>query len=155
MKKELEEKIVNDFPKLFQPEEVRNDPRQSCMAFGFGCDDGWYDLLYNLCGCIQHYIDHCHTYVNGEKIECPQVTVTQIKEKFGGLRFYYYGGDDKVSGMVHFAESLSYTTCEITGGKGRLRKGGWIRTLCDEKAKELGYKEDDGEEQEEQEEQEA
>ena len=34
------------------------------------------------------------------------LTVTQIKEKFGGLCFYYYGGDDTIHAMVAFAESL-------------------------------------------------
>jgi hypothetical protein len=64
-----------------------------------------------------------------------QVTVDQVKEKFGGLRFYYTGGDDKIRGMVGMAESLSAITCEECGAPGDQRQGGWIRTLCDEHAK--------------------
>lgn len=59
------------------------------------------------------------------------VTVDQVKEKFGGLRFYYSGGDDAVSGMVSMAESWAAVTCETCGDRGTLRHGGWIRTLCD------------------------
>jgi hypothetical protein len=61
----------------------------------------------------------------------PQVTLDQIKEKFGTLRFYYTGGDDVIDGMVRMAESMSGVTCETCGNPGQQRGGGWIRTLCD------------------------
>lgn len=60
-----------------------------------------------------------------------KVTVAQIKEKFGGLRFYYDGGDDYVSGLVDMAEAWANRTCETCGTLGSQRSGGWIRTLCD------------------------
>ena len=59
------------------------------------------------------------------------VQVRQIKEKFGGLRFYYDGGDEQVFGMVRMAESWASTICEQCGEPGKLRGGGWIQTLCD------------------------
>ena len=60
-----------------------------------------------------------------------RVTVAQVKEKFGGLRFYYNGGDDYVRGLVTMAESWADKTCEKCGNLGTHRHGGWIRTLCD------------------------
>jgi len=74
------------------------------------------------------------TMRNGVEIppEVTQVTIAQIKEKFGTLRFYYDGGDDYISGMVALAESMSGLTCEECGSIGERRDGGWIRTLCDE-----------------------
>jgi hypothetical protein len=59
------------------------------------------------------------------------IRVEQIKEKFGGLRFYYQGGDDHISGMETMAEVWASRTCETCGNKGERRNGGWIRTLCD------------------------
>lgn len=59
------------------------------------------------------------------------IRVAQIKEKFGGLRFYYDGGDEHISGMVRMAEVWAGMTCETCGDKGHQRSGGWIRTLCD------------------------
>lgn len=59
------------------------------------------------------------------------IRVQQIKEKFGGLRFYYDGGNDEISGMVRMAELWAGRTCEECGNKGERRSGGWIRTLCD------------------------
>jgi len=57
--------------------------------------------------------------------------IDQIKEKFGGLRFYYSGGDDTIDGMVHLAESMSYGTCESCGSTNNVgRTQGWIYTVC-------------------------
>jgi hypothetical protein len=66
------------------------------------------------------------------------VTLDQVKEKFGTLRFYYSGGDDSIDGMVRMAESMSAVTCEECGIPGRIRHGGWISTLCDEHARAHG-----------------
>lgn len=76
------------------------------------------------------------------------VTVAQIKEKFGGLRFYYDGGDEQVSGMVRMAEAWAGRTCEECGKPGKQRGGGWIQTLCDEHEEERQrkYKERFGDE---------
>jgi hypothetical protein len=64
-----------------------------------------------------------------EKVEW--VHIDQIKEKFGGLRFYYHGGDSQIHGMVRMAELWAGHSCEKCGNKGTRRQGGWIRTLCD------------------------
>lgn len=60
-----------------------------------------------------------------------QVVVSQVKEKFGGLRFYVDGGDDVVYGMISMAESMSYRTCEVCGNPGKANSEGWITTLCE------------------------
>ena len=65
---------------------------------------------------------------------CCQVVATQVKEKFGSLRFYYVGGDKVIDGMVDLAETLSSVTCEECGSPGVLRLGGWLRVLCDQHA---------------------
>ena len=62
------------------------------------------------------------------------MNVTQVKEKFGGLRFYYDGGNNYIDGMVSFAEAMSYKTCEFCGtthNVGQTNKG-WIFTICKE-----------------------
>lgn len=100
---------------------------------GFCVGEGWWQIIESLCGQIQHYTDwkqeQKEKYNRGEG--CAQVTVNQIKEKFGGLRFYYSGGDDTIDGMVRMAESWAAHSCEKCGDKGERRGGGWIRTLCD------------------------
>jgi len=59
-----------------------------------------------------------------------QVTLDQVKEKFGTLRFYYSGGDDYIRGLVSMAESMSGVTCETCGKPGTSTGGGWIKTVC-------------------------
>lgn len=73
------------------------------------------------------------------------ITIDQIKEKFGGLRFYFTGGDAQINGMVRFAEYLCDHTCEVTGkaGKSYTNSHNWTKTLCEEEAIKLGYKHTD------------
>lgn len=59
-----------------------------------------------------------------------QVVAEQVKEKFGGLRFYYRGGDECISGMVRMAESMSYVTCEVCSNPAKPTNEGWIVTMC-------------------------
>ena len=108
---------------------------------GFAIGAGWWPIIESLCANIQSHIDHVNNTHNrlladnpyGHEIpnEVPQVVVHQIKEKFGGLRFYYEGGDEQVYGMVRMAEAWASKTCEKCGNRGEMRGGGWVRTLCD------------------------
>ena len=109
-------KMEESFPKMF-----------SQPYGGFCVGEGWWPVLANLCANIQHHID----WKNKQSEVVPQVVVGQIKEKFGGLRFYYDGGDDEISGMVRMAEAWAGNTCETCGALGMRREGGWIKTLCD------------------------
>ena len=94
---------------------------------GIAVEAGWWPIIESLCSHIQSHID----WKNRQGDVVPQVIVTQIKEKFGGLRFYYDGGDDVVDGMVRMAEAWASQACEECGTPGTSRHGGWIKTLCD------------------------
>lgn len=136
MNEVLDKQLVEKYPKIFR--DRHGDMQQTLMCWGFECGDGWYNILDNLCGNIQSYIDWKNRsakagYENFEPVE--QVVAVQVKEKFGGLRFYYDGGDDHIVGMVRMAEAWAASTCEVCGNPGKARMGGWIQTLCDEHAK--------------------
>lgn len=88
--------------------------------------DGWKDIIIKLCDMISNH----SRQIKDEDSEKP--VVLEIKEKFGGLRFYAGGLDDYIRGLIDMAEAMSYTTCEVCGKPGKPRKGGWIQTLCDE-----------------------
>jgi hypothetical protein len=97
---------------------------------GFAVGEGWYPIIEILCANIQSHIDWWNK--NHEKHPVvEQVVVEQIKEKFGGLRFYYQGGDDYIRGLVTMAEHWADSSCEECGAPGTRRSGGWVRTLCD------------------------
>lgn len=99
---------------------------------GIAVDPGWWPIIESLCANIQRYTD----WWNRNREDRPvveQVVISQIKEKFGGLRFYYQGGGDKIDGMVRMAESWAEHHCEQCGAPGKIRNStGWLKTLCDE-----------------------
>ena len=122
------EATVNDYDAFVKGLEEKYPEMFSQTYGGVAVGKGWWPIIESLCGNIQHYIK----WRNRESEVVPPVVVTQIKEKFGGLRFYYDGGDERISGMVTMAESWADRHCEECGKPGKARKGGWIRTLCDE-----------------------
>jgi hypothetical protein len=174
MKQELDKLLCERYPKMMV--NRNKNMQETCMCWGFECGDGWFNILDQLMGSIQHHIDwkekqrnwavkynEMATQAKAGNFELfeedmkalpndeykekrlveivagdfrevpksiPQVTLDQVKEKFGTLRFYYSGGDDYISGMVSLAESLTGVTCEECGNVGERRGGGWIHTYC-------------------------
>jgi len=60
-----------------------------------------------------------------------QFHTSQIKEKFGGLR-WYGSGDDRFYAVTGFAELTATYVCQACGREGRLRpERSWLLTLCD------------------------
>jgi len=57
-----------------------------------------------------------------------RVVITQIKEKFGGLRVYTTHSSEGVSSLIMIAEEAASGTCEGCGAPGRNNK---FATLCD------------------------
>lgn len=133
MRDELDQKLCEKYPKIFA--NRYGDMRTTAMCWGFECGDGWYQIIDSLCLNIQSHIDwqnenFAKGYPHYEK-PVPQVVATQVKEKFGGLRFYYEGGDDVIDGMVRMAESWAINCCEECGAPGTQNSRGWIKTLCE------------------------
>lgn len=88
---------------------------------GFECGDGWMDLIYRLSQAIS-------THIGSAGLD---VVATQVKEKFGTLRFYVDGGDEEVFRLIDSAEQESATICESCGAPGTLTMKGWCSTLCE------------------------
>ncbi len=124
MKVELQNKLFEKYPKIFKQ---KNDSMQTtCMCWGMECGDGWYWLIDNLCESIQSYTD------NNKHLDIVQLETTQIKEKFGTLSFYTYGGDKLIEGMIWLAGHQSASICEVCGATENVtQSSGWIKTRCD------------------------
>jgi len=124
MKEELDKKLVEAFPLLYGD---RNTPMQStAMCWGFP-GDGWFDLIWDLSSklepIIQKFIDE-----NQDAELYPKAF--QVKEKFGGLRFYMTCGGSEFYDLIDEAEALSLKTCEECGKPGEAIGRGWVHTLC-------------------------
>jgi hypothetical protein len=139
------EKLMTAYPQLF-PKDADGNPREpDCHVW---CPVGWQPMVEELCENLCKVVD------KGTIV----VQIEQIKEKFGGLRFYYSfqhpenkapldidrSAMNKITDLIHDAEERSFKICEVTGEDGELRikgKGyGWLKTLSDGEAGLQGYK---------------
>jgi hypothetical protein len=128
MKKELQEKLFNDYPGIFRQRGL--DKTVTAMCYGIACGDGWYTLIDTMCGNIKNQMENVNR--NKPKEEHIVCEATQVKEKWGGLRFYVQGSDNFIDGIIDLAESMSYRICSECGNQSAAQKRrGWIYTLCD------------------------
>jgi len=100
MSPELEQKLIEKYPILFQD---RNKPvTESCMYFGCEFSDGWYKLLDELCEYLtklskredllklnkEYHTKENHGFMY---VKPPTISFSQVKEKFGKMRIYWIG----------------------------------------------------------------
>jgi hypothetical protein len=100
------------------------------MPLGFTHDDGWFDILWWLCGDLEPLV------AEFEQTTGSQFEILQVKEKFGGLRIHVNHANDAILQRIETAIQESLHTCEICGQPGTLYENSWIKTLCDEHADE-------------------
>ena len=138
MDQELQNQLFEKYPNLFINKD--KTPMQSPMCFGIEVGDGWYELLASVCWRISQHErnieDNKRVFKDRpekikEELEYFPVKFDQVKEKYGGLRLYFSGGDSYVEGVIGMAEEYSYKVCEVCGNKGKPNKEGWITTLCE------------------------
>src|SRR3990167_1021456 len=114
MSPEKEQILYKKYPTIFRQKDL--PMTETCMCWGIDTGDGWFTLIDDLCDQIMR---------TGIRVEA-----VQVKEKFGGLRFYFEPYDDQIGGLVSCTEAKSYTICDMCGGPGIPRKGGWVVTRC-------------------------
>lgn len=120
MKKELQQKLFNKYPKIFMNRSL--SITDSCMGWGLDVPDSWYKLLDKLCSKIQKLVD---------STEVDQVHADQVKEKFGTLRFYVDNYNPRIDFIIDEAERESSETCACCGSKDKVKASkGWIAYLC-------------------------
>ena len=135
MNEELDKILCEKYPKIFR--DRSKSMQDSCMHWGFEHGDGWYNIIEAACRNIQNHVDWKRkqepyaSMSHDEFDEIHQPIAAQVKEKFGGLRFYVDNADDYTSGVIAMAESMSYKTCETCGSPGKQTGKGWIKTMCE------------------------
>lgn len=102
---------------------------------GFHCDHGWWPIIDKLCSGIKAELD----IVNADTDDKSEIIVAQVKEKFGGLRFYIDEKSSneafktKIRSLIKDAESQSECTCEKCGQPGSLTKiRAYVVTMCNQ-----------------------
>jgi hypothetical protein len=127
VKDELEQKLVERWPRWFN---VTGDIRQTRMVDGFAHGDGWFYLLWRLCEDLEPLVAEL------EKQTGQQFEVLQVKEKFGGLRFYVNQHTYAIGERIQKAVQDSFQTCELCGRPGHLFQSPSLAVRCDECAQE-------------------
>jgi hypothetical protein len=95
--------------------------RQGASTIVCECGPGWYDML-----------DGVLAFASETELRAGW-KVSQLKEKYGGLRIYHTGAPDDVEEMIDAAEHLSEHVCDVCGAPGKKSNGrGWITTRCEE-----------------------
>lgn len=86
MSPDKEKTIFDRWPQWFRD---KGNLRVSLMSWGFNCGDGWYEIIYPLCERLEPLVAALDD--GGEAFQ-----VFQVKEKFGGLRFYVEASSDEI-----------------------------------------------------------
>lgn len=135
------DKLIQEFPAVFQNMDTE--------VFS-SIPSGWYNILYNLCEELTPILNEERSKIT-EDPEQPLFYVHQIKEKFGGLRFYFMMNTENtelhenIQKLIDIAEDKSYDTCQITGKVGKLcKKGSHYMTLSEEARIAQGFEVVDG-----------
>lgn len=103
-----------------------------------------YDYMKDREGCLMFdgKPSEFNTIITAERIQSAKTAmdeavekvpvVTQVKEKYGTLRFYTSASTNEQRAYINFAESMSAVTCEVCGNKGKRSGYGWVATRCRE-----------------------
>lgn len=110
MSPELTTQLYERYPQIF----ARRPPLR--------CGDGWFALLDTLCWSLQNEATQ-----NGG----PRVIASEVREKFGGLRFGAGPANEHQRGMIQMAEAFSSRICEVCGDRGKTIGPEWFRTRCE------------------------
>lgn len=77
------------------------------------CGNGWLKIIEILLEEADQWNKTCTS-------EYSKIHISQIKEKYGSLRFYHSGGNDIFVGMVKMAERMTKNICESCGFLGKI-----------------------------------
>ena len=115
---------------------MQTDLKHPFELFGIECGKGWESLYRPI-------IDYINDYNNSHTDS--HINITQIKEKFAGLRIYWDGENvpeetvKELRDMISDAEERSYLICEQCGTTENvgLITSGWYFTLCEDCVRKL------------------
>lgn len=123
----LDRKLYKLAPHLFAGRY--GDMRETAMGWGFECGNGWYKIIEEAAKKLEPLI--VAVIAKDPKAwEFGYYRATQIKEKFGTLRFYSSGGTKEMQDIMDKAMKQSSKICEVCGKPGKLRDDGWLYTRC-------------------------
>lgn len=96
---------------------------------GFSLPKGWGPIVWKMCENLEGMSNQKEPW--REDHTEPEPQVAQVKEKFGGLRFYTDNYTDSHDELISLVEAMSFYVCETCGTTHDVTtEGGWRLTLC-------------------------
>lgn len=128
MNPENTQKLYAAFPRLYRGRS--KPPEVSSMAMGFDCNDGWFDLIWNLSQAIEDVARRDGHDPQSE--DWPEAA--QVKQKVGALRFHLAKNTNTFAALVDNAMKASEEICEVCGAPGAMSADiqSGVRTVCNE-----------------------
>lgn len=138
MRRDLQTRLLEDFPDLY------------CRGLHIACGGGWEPLLRRLSERITQIVQSLplespspadEPSISDQRsteagqyagLTAQSFCANQVKEKYGGLRFYMNKSTDEIRQAIQDAKAESVSTCETCGRSGKLRDAGWWFVACDE-----------------------
>ena len=164
MNRDLEKNLIEKYPILFK--DRNKSPKESLMCFGCEFDDGWFKIFDELCQYLtfiakqEKLVKLKPEFLTKENygymyIKNPDISFTQVKEKYGTMRVYWIGNGidnweeikdkidvsvnvndlfnsyyDRVENAIDYVSFLSSKVCEECGEPGKVYTNGWYMTRC-------------------------
>lgn len=121
-------KLYQAFPALYRGKD--KSLQESCMSRGFECDDGWFELIWNL----SHAIEESAQASGLSPTHSNWPEAFQVKQKFGSLRMHVLHETDEISILIDAATNASQSMCEKCGATPAQSVviNRWVQTLCTE-----------------------
>lgn len=112
MNQELTALLYSRYPRLYQRHRIGIE--KSAMSWGFSCGDGWFDLIDRLSSAIEV---ECEALRKAGWKESDLPVATQVKEKFGILRFRIsmFPPPPSIQLLIEQAMANSELLCEDCG----------------------------------------
>ncbi len=121
---EYQKRLTVSYPNLYRA-AIQKD-----VYFPFECGDGWFNLIDELSAKLESMII---PFVEDPDIDLDLIPcASQVKEKWGMLRFYMSSSTPEMDEAIEEAEDRSATICEVCGDPGTLYESGWCKVRCNE-----------------------
>jgi hypothetical protein len=100
--------------------------------------NSWHGIKWSACqpfAALRRLTEWAIVWLRPETAEPWWPRASQVKEKYGTLRFYMTSGTNEMYAITDKAERQSSVTCERCGKSGKMRGRGWLYTACNRHTK--------------------
>ena len=119
--------LCNRFPFLIPVDFFQTDEKRY-IEIGYNYDYTWLD--YVDIGWKTIFLEMCEEIQQVLEFEDIEFKILDIKEKYGEMRVYYAGGNDKIQSIISNYTDMSKYICIECGAPAKYILSYWYRPYC-------------------------